>query len=72
MENTELLDKILELQKEDKIAFMTIDGLVSAKNEGECIITVTVYNSAFHHCTSCTSLCSNANHRHSYKKLLKN
>ena len=30
MENTELLDKILELQKEGKIAFMTIDGLVSA------------------------------------------
>lgn len=30
MENTELLDKILKLQKEDKIAFMTIDGLVSA------------------------------------------
>lgn len=29
MENTELLDKILELQKEGKIAFMTIDGLVS-------------------------------------------
>lgn len=30
MENIELLDKILELQKEGKIAFMTIDGLVSA------------------------------------------
>ena len=30
MENTELLDKILELQKEGKIAFMTIDGLMSA------------------------------------------
>lgn len=30
MENTELLDKILKLQKEDKVAFMTIDGLVSA------------------------------------------
>ena len=30
MENTELLDKILELQKEGKIAFMTINGLVSA------------------------------------------